>query len=315
MRKINYLLMPSLMLLALTLGASTALGQNLSTGLGQSIRACRNKKNGDLRQVMSAADCKHNEVFVTWSIVGPQGPRGPVGPQGAQGPVGPRGPKGEAGPQGPQGPQGAKGATGPQGATGPAGAKGDKGDKGDKGETGEKGEKGDTGPAGAVGPQGEAGPQGITGAQGPQGAQGEAGPQGPPGLPTLTLGAGYLGITVANVRINGGGNQAHVSPGAAFGLDFDFNNTQSWCPGCIVQIYVGLNSNANPQACASSVVAGATPGTTGHASVTLTAPSTPGVYYIGIDRDLQFSCFGGGQVWPSGPPTSPERYIGAVVVY
>jgi hypothetical protein len=201
--------MPSLMLLALTLGASTA--------FGQSVKACRSTTNGNLRQVSSAADCKPNEEYVLWS---------------------------------------------------------------------------------------------VTGAQGPQGAQ------GPAGAPTLTTGAAYLGITVTNARINGGGNQAHVAPGLPFTLDFDFNNTQSWCPGCIVQTYVGLNSDVSkPQACASSVIAGATPGTTSHSSVLLTAPLIHGVYYIGIDRDLQFSCFGGGQVWPSGSPTTPNRYIAAVTVY
>jgi hypothetical protein len=301
MRKINYLLMPSLMLLTLTLGASTA--------FGQSVKACRNSANGNLRQVASAAECKPNEEYVTWSVTGPQGPVGPQGP---------------AGPQGATGATGATGAQGATGATGPAGAKGDKGDKGEKGDKGDtgatgaqglqglKGDKGDIGSAGAMGPQGPAGPQGLTGAQG---AKGDAGAQGPAGPPTLTMGASVWGITVTNVHVNGGNNQAHVSPGTSFSLDFDFNNTQDWCPGCIVQIYVGLNSNSQPQVCASSVVAGAAPGTTGHASMTLTAPTTPGIYYIGIDRDLQFFCFGGGQVWPSGPPTTTDRYIGAVAVY
>jgi Collagen triple helix repeat (20 copies) len=292
MKKINYLLMSSLMLLALTLGASTA--------LGQSIKACRNTSNGNLRQVASAAECKNNEEYVTWSITGPQGPAGAQGATGATGPQGATGPAGPAGAQGDKGDRGDKGDTGATGAQGPQGLKGDKGDKGD------------IGPAGAMGPQGPAGPQGLPGAKGDKG---DAGAQGPAGPPTLTVGTSLFGITVTNVRINGGNNQSHVAPGSTFSLDFDFNNTQDWCPGCIVQIYVGLNSNSQPQVCASSVVAGAAPGTTGHASMTLTAPTTPGIYYIGIDRDLQFFCFGGGQVWPSGPPTTPDRYIGAVAVY
>ena len=301
MRKINHLLTSSMMLLALSLGASDA--------FGQSVKACRNTTNGNLRQVSSAADCKPNEEYVTWSVTGPQGPAGAQGAQGAQGPAGPQGPQGAVGPQGPQGPQGQRGE------------KGDKGNAGEKGEQGERGEKGEKGEAGAVGAQGPRGLDGMQGPQGPQGApgargdKGDKGDTGPAGSPTLTLGAQYFGITVTNVRINGGGNQARVSPGAAFSLDFDFNNTQSWCPGCIVQIYVGLSSDPKPQVCASSVVAGATPGTTGHAAVTLTAPTTRGIYYIAIERDLQFFCFGGGQVWTSGAPSNRESYIGAIAVY
>src|SRR5208283_3350661 len=56
-----------------------------------------------------------NNLSVTLTPTGTQGPQGPQGPQGTQGP---QGPIGSAGPQGPAGPTG---ATGPQGPAGPVG--------------------------------------------------------------------------------------------------------------------------------------------------------------------------------------------------
>ena len=103
---------------AIMLAAHTAAAQN------NLILACRSNANGSLRQVSAQADCRNNETFVTWSIVGPLGPQGPAGPAGPQGPIGPTGPIGPAGPTGPAGltgPEGPQGAQGPAGPTGPAG--------------------------------------------------------------------------------------------------------------------------------------------------------------------------------------------------
>jgi hypothetical protein len=94
------------------------------------IQACRNTSNGELRQVSSPEDCRNSEVPVVWNIVGPQGPPGPQGVPGPQGPAGPQGvpgPQGPAGPQGvpgPQGPAGPQGVPGPQGPAGPTGLQG-----------------------------------------------------------------------------------------------------------------------------------------------------------------------------------------------
>jgi len=130
--------------------------------------------------------------------------------------------------------------------------------------------------------------------------------------------AGSLGhIKTTNVRINGGNSQAHISPGATFTLDFDFNYTLDGCPGCIAQLYVGLSSDlSGPQACPYDSIPGASPGYTGQISVSLTAPTTPGVYYVGYGWSLEYYCFGwGGTNWPGGPPVTQDRVIGSISVY
>jgi hypothetical protein len=152
---------------------------------GGVINACV-KDNGQVRIVNQASDCKNQETYIYWNIVGPQGPKGDTGATGLQGA------------QGLQGPKGDKGDTGDTGAIGPQGLQGDKGNKGDTGETGaigpqglqgEKGNKGDTGETGAIGPQGL---QGDKGDKGDTGAVGPAGQQGPQGIPGNLALAGQM---------------------------------------------------------------------------------------------------------------------------
>lgn len=192
----HYVLALGMAVLAVAFFPTRAQGQS------NTIHACYNNINGDLRRVSSPTDCRSLETPISWNITGPQGPQGPVGPQGpagpqgATGPTGPQGSPGEAGPAGPQGPQGEtgpqgpRGEQGPQGATGPAGPQGPQGPagpQGPQGATGPQGPQGETGPQGAQGPQGlegavgPAGPQGPQGSVGPQGPQGESGPAGPQG--------------------------------------------------------------------------------------------------------------------------------------
>lgn len=109
------------------------------------IQACENQSNGDLRVVPdNATDCRFAETPISWSVVGPQGPKGDVGPEGA---VGPQGPKGDVGPTGPQGP---KGDPGPMGDPGTPGLKGDPGDPGPKGDPGPPGPLVSTLPSGVT---------------------------------------------------------------------------------------------------------------------------------------------------------------------
>jgi hypothetical protein len=131
--------------------------------------------------------------------------------------------------------------------------------------------------------------------------------KGPPGKTDF--------IKTTNVRINGGNQQAHIQPEANFTVTFDYNCTVDFCPHCFAQLYVGLNSDIGPQACPYSAEPGPSPGTTGGVSVVLTAPTTPGVYYIGIDWSLEFQCFGGGPNWPHGAPSTNDRIIGSISVY
>ncbi|MFN8585478.1 MAG: hypothetical protein U0446_09195 [Dehalococcoidia bacterium] len=92
-----------------------------------SIHACVNKTNGQVRVVGASEDCKVPEYALDWRIAGPAGASGSTGPQGASGPTGPQGatgPTGAPGNGGPQGPQGATGERGPSGLEGPSGVSG-----------------------------------------------------------------------------------------------------------------------------------------------------------------------------------------------
>lgn len=178
---------------------------------------------------------------------------------------------------------------------------------------------GPVGPQGPVGAQGSIGPAGPTGPQGPTGA---TGPAGPAGSPTLTMGACSNSQCVLNVSVNGGGNQAHVSPGATFTVAFDYDSvgTGTYCPTCIVQLYVGVSPEVVTGA-ASGVAANCYLSTifsdqlqTGHTSISLTAPASGGFYYLAVDGSLDFGCPTPAGGLPSGNPT-PNQYIGAISVY
>ena len=77
------------------------------SGQSQTFYGCLSV-GGTLRQVSiaGAPSCGNNEMLVTWSQVGPQGPQGATGQQGPQGATGPQGPQGAQGPEGPEGPPG-----------------------------------------------------------------------------------------------------------------------------------------------------------------------------------------------------------------
>jgi hypothetical protein len=212
------------------------------------------------------------------------------------------GPQGPIGPQGPTGPQGLTGAQGIQGVIGP---------------------QGPTGPQGPVGPQGPAGPIGPQGPQGLTGAAGATGPQGPAGPPTVTVGTCAGSMCVLNLSVNGSGkNQAHVAPGSQFTVQFDYTSvgTGSYCPGCVVQIYVGLSPEAAtgtasgiPANCFLSTIFN-NQAQTANVTLTLTAPSTGGIYYLAADSSLQYGCPSPAGGLPSGNP-NPTQYIGAISVY
>ncbi len=131
------------------------------------------------------------------------------------------------------------------------------------------------------------------------------------------LAGNYAGmVKVTNVKINGGTNQAHVSPGVSFTVAFDYNYTIDFCPGCYAQLYVGLSSESGTVQCPYYGVPGASPGHTALLSTTLTAPTANGVYYVGVDVDLNSECFGGGgPYWPHGAPVTNDRVIGSISVY
>jgi hypothetical protein len=59
------------------------------------IYACYQKENGQLRKVGGPGQCKSSEVPINWNVAGVPGPQGP---QGLQGPQGGQDEKGDPGP-------------------------------------------------------------------------------------------------------------------------------------------------------------------------------------------------------------------------
>jgi hypothetical protein len=170
------------------------------------------------------------------------------------------------------------GPEGPQGPIGPQGEPGPQGEQGLQGETG---------------PQGEPGPQGDPGPQGEQGPMGETGPQGPVGPSTATMAFNPVptsgDVTVSNITVNGGEVTGPVAAGATISIELDYSIVQpSWCPTCIQQIVFGLANLEYPTECIYTGIGPAS----GHTSFTLTAPSTPGTYYLAFHRVLHYSCTG-----------------------
>jgi hypothetical protein len=132
----------------LTIGAIALATAAVQAQSNNTIYACYQKSEGQLRRVNGPGECKPSEIPLTWTITGMQGPKGD---KGDPGPTGPQGPKGDKGDKGDQGVQGVKGDKGDQGIQGIPGVKGDKGDQGIQGQQGVKGDKGDPGPQGLPG--------------------------------------------------------------------------------------------------------------------------------------------------------------------
>ncbi|HEY3351053.1 MAG TPA: hypothetical protein VGM13_14840 [Thermoanaerobaculia bacterium] len=124
----------------------------------------------------------------------------------------------------------------------------------------------------------------------------------------------WAGATISSVSLNGGGNVLTLPGGGSVTISHAYTIVNpEGCPTCIDQIEVGVASGL--PACSTGNLIPVTP-ESGTGSATLTVPSLPGVYYIGVDVAEDYSCFGvndGVPFWWSGAP-GPSRYIGAVIV-
>ena len=117
------------------------------------------------------------------------------------------------------------------------------------------------------------------------------------------------GVTISNVLVNGGAITSPVAAGSSITVEVDYNIVDTACPRCKDQIQLGF-SHAAPTGCVYNGYPGAA-GVSGTRSITLTAPSTPGTYYIGVDRSQAYSCPTG---WWNGAPTNTNRWIAAITV-
>jgi hypothetical protein len=95
------------------------------------------------------------------------------------------------------------------------------------------------------------------------------------------------GYTITNVNVNNGQS---VSVGQQFTLSFDYviwNGAN--CPGCILQLVVGLNG-VNQFCAYDAIPALNPPGTAGTANEMLTAPPSPGIYDISVFVVAEYTC-------------------------
>jgi predicted outer membrane repeat protein len=99
-------------------------------------------------------------------------------------------------------------------------------------------------------------------------------------------------ITYTGVSINGGSNTATVTPGAPVSLSYDvsvaFDTGSGYCPGCIVQLYLGVGSFSPTLQCEEHIPDGYSNSVT----AAFTAPTTPGVYFLTYTYGFAYECSG-----------------------
>ena len=97
-------------------------------------------------------------------------------------------------------------------------------------------------------------------------------------------------ITYTGVSINGGSNAATVTPAASVTLSYDvsvaFNTATGYCPGCVVQLYLGVGSTSPTLQCEAPIANGYSRSR----SLTFTAPTAPGVYFLTYTYSYDFQC-------------------------
>lgn len=111
--------------------------------------------------------------------------------------------------------------------------------------------------------------------------------------PTPTEPAAMVGpvseIVVSGVDLAGTGRSwAIVAPGAMVAVEHDYSIASCGCETCVAQGYTGV-IGVPGVSCWYSDIPGCA-GATGTEMVTLAAPSEPGVYWLGFQRNWDFQC-------------------------
>lgn len=123
-------------------------------------------------------------------------------------------------------------------------------------------------------------------------------------------------VTYDNVKLNGQGNVAQVAPGAPVAIAFHWglqtsNDPGLYCPGCIIQVYYGIERAAGGFAkCIVSRVMGRNATQAGDVTGTFTAPAAPGTYYITSTSTMDYNC----KEAAANPGRGPENALAALVV-
>lgn len=115
-----------------------------------------------------------------------------------------------------------------------------------------------------------------------------------PGSYTIVDAYTWSGRTMAysNVTLNGGATRdITVTPGSSVIFATNWNlsvSGASYCPGCIVQFYTGLQNIDESCLVSRGMADGVTD--SGATSLTFNAPTAPGIYLVNTKISLQYSC-------------------------
>jgi hypothetical protein len=94
-------------------------------------------------------------------------------------------------------------------------------------------------------------------------------------------------VHLTSVTVNGGAITGPVAPGASVQVEFDWSvSAAPGCSGCLIVFSVGFQGKPGPCVIADGVFGGSS----GHASVALTAPTTVGNQLIMVDETFAVSC-------------------------
>ena len=114
----------------------------------------------------------------------------------------------------------------------------------------------------------------------------------PTWTPTPTTSFIAADVVVTNLNLNNSGNSLTISPGSEIIGTLNYEVwSQTNCPGCEIQIVIGINGDA--QDCAYHDKPGIYPGEAGNGDFRLTAPTTPGTYEIRYQMTFELSCADG----------------------
>ncbi len=116
-----------------------------------------------------------------------------------------------------------------------------------------------------------------------------------------------LAINGAGVISGAGTNNVFVNPGGQFQISYTYASTTSgsYCPGCVTQVYLGMNGVFTH--CIATHVPQTSAGT-GMTGV-INAPVAPGIYYIALNASWDYSCYG-----TVGFSTNPADAIATIIV-
>jgi hypothetical protein len=139
-------------------------------------------------------------------------------------------------------------------------------------------------------------------------------PTAAPITPTLiTPAAPFNGFNISTVNLNGGGTSVTVLAGYPVVVTYSYQVVSDSCPLCITQLVTGLGApGSHGGSCAYNGIPGVSPGAFGSENVTLTAPSTPGTYYVTVEYHWQYTC--GDALTLYGTGGGAPQFIGQIIV-